>query len=223
MKVQEGMSTSLIYKSSFLYELAMRVLYGRHYNARYTSIVDLIPDNSMVLDLCCGPALLFHRYLRNKSVRYTGLDINQRFIDQLVQAGAAGAVWDLRSDRELPASDYVIMQASLYHFLPDASSIVNRMLSAARKSVIIAEPIRNLATSGSSLVSFIGKAFTNPGSGEQANRFNQESLEAFFDRYRAYLSRAFPIAGGREVVYVLEGQHQNSNLVSSEEAGAVGT
>ena len=216
------MSTSLIYKSSFVYELAMHVLYGRHYNARYTSIVDLIPDNAMVLDLCCGPALLFHRYLRNKSVRYTGLDINQQFIDQLVQAGGAGEVWDLRSDRELPASDYVIMQASLYHFLPDASSIVNRMLAAARRKVIIAEPVRNLATSSSSFLSFIGRALTNPGSGAPANRFNQESLEAFFDRYRSHLSRSFPIAGGREVVYVLDGQHQGSNQVSAEEAGTVG-
>ena len=216
------MSTSLIYKSSLVYELAMLVLYGRHYNARYTAIVDLIPDNTSVLDLCCGPALLFHRYLRNKSVRYTGLDINQQFIDRLIRSGAAGEVWDLRSDRALPASDYVIMQASLYHFLPDASNIVNRMLSAARKSVIIAEPVRNLATSSSSFLSFIGKTFTNAGSGEQANRFNQESLEAFLDRYRAHLSRSFPIAGGREVVYVLDGQHQSSNQVSAEEAGMVG-
>src|SRR5215471_18326424 len=155
------MSTSLIYKSPFVYELAMLVLYGRHYNARYTSIVNLIPDNAMVLDLCCGPALLFHRYLRNKSVRYKGLDINQPFIDRLVEAGGEGEAWDLRSDRELPVSDYVIMQASLYHFLPDASSIVNRMLAAARRSVIIAEPVRNLTTSSSSFLSFIGRAFTN--------------------------------------------------------------
>lgn len=206
------MSTSVIYKSSFVYELAMRVLYGLHYNARYTSIVDLIPENSTVLDLCCGPALLFHRYLRNKSVTYTGLDINEKFIERLIRAGAAGEVWDLRSDRELPPSDYVIMQASLYHFLPDASNIVDRMLNAARKSVIIAEPVRNLTTSSSGLLSFIGRVLTNPGSGEQANRFNQKSLEAFFDRYQAYLRRSFPIAGGREVLYVLDGQHHSSNL-----------
>jgi len=36
------------------------------------------------------------------------------------------------------------------------------------------------------------------------------------------LSRSFPIAGGREVVYVLDGQHQSSNQVSAEEAGMVG-
>src|SRR5262249_3853362 len=210
------MSTSLIYKSSSVYELAMLLLYGRHYNSRYRSIADLIPDNTTVLDLCCGPALLFHRYLRTKSVRYTGIDINEKFIARLIQAGAGGEVWDLRSEQELPASDYVVMQASLYHFLPDPSRIVDRMLRAARKSVIIAEPVRNLTTSSSKLISFIGRSFTNPGSGEQANRFNQESLAAFFDLYRPHLTRSFPIAGGREIVYVLDGQHQRSTLVSSE-------
>jgi SAM-dependent methyltransferase len=200
----------------------MVLLYGRHYNSRYRAISDLIPDNAIVLDLCCGPALLFHRYLRDKSVRYTGLDINEKFIARLIRSGGAGEVWDLRSERELPNADYVIMQASLYHFLPDASAIVNRMLKAARKNVIIAEPVRNLTSSSSSLLSFIGRAFTNPGSGEQASRFDQKSLAEFFDLYRPYLSRSFPIAGGREVVYVLDGQLQRSNRVSTEENETVG-
>src|SRR6185369_13287964 len=125
----------------------MLLLYGRHYPARYRVICDLIPSGSSVLDLCCGPAILYHRYLRAKSVRYTGLDINQKFIDRLIRSGGLGKLWDLRGDEPLPAADYVIMQASLYHFLPDPSTIVNRMLQAAHKRVIIAEPIRNLATS----------------------------------------------------------------------------
>jgi SAM-dependent methyltransferase len=202
----------------------MLLLYGRHYSSRYRSIADLIPENATVLDLCCGPALLFHRYLRAKSVRYTGLDINERFISQLIRSGADGEVWDLRSARELPVSDYVIMQASLYHFLPDASGIVNRMLKAARKSAIIAEPIRNLTTSGSSVLSFIGRSFTNPGSGKQPSRFNETSLAAFFDVYSPYVSRSFPIAGGREIVYVLDGQHQQSGSSElTEDVGDVST
>src|SRR5215211_4230426 len=124
----------------------MLVLYGRHYPSRYRAIADLIPSGSSVVDLCCGPALLFNRYLRNKGVRYTGLDLNAGFIDGLVRNGASGMVWDLRKDDPLPEADYVLMQASLYHFLPDAAPIVERMLEAARRKVIIAEPIRNLAT-----------------------------------------------------------------------------
>jgi SAM-dependent methyltransferase len=200
--------TSLIYRSASVYELAMRLLYGRHYTSRYRGIAELIPAGSRVLDLCCGPALLYHRYLRSKAVQYTGLDINANFIARLVRRGGAGQVWDLRSEEALPSADYVIMQASLYHFLPDASHIVDRMLQAARKRVIIAEPIRNLATSNSRLLSLAGRLFTNPGSGEQHLRFNEASLADFFAAYSSNVVQRFPIAGGREQVYVLDGRIQ---------------
>ena len=198
------MATSLIYRSASMYELAMLLLYGRHYASRYRAISELIPAGSSVLDLCCGPALLYHRYLRAKSVQYTGLDINTKFIEQLIRRGVSGLVWDLRSDEPLPPADYVIMQASLYHFLPDASHVVNRMLQAARERVIIAEPVRNLATSDSRLLSLLGRVFTNAGSGEQRLRFTEATLADFFSAYASRVVESFPIAGGREKVYVLD-------------------
>ena len=198
--------TSLIYRSASVYELAMLVLYGRHYASRYTAIAELIPDGSSVLDLCCGPALLYHRYLRSKAVQYTGLDINQKFIDQLIRRGGNGRVWDLRSNEPLPSADYVIMQASLYHFLPDASPIVNRMLQAARNQVIVAEPVRNLSESDSRLLAALGRLFTNPGTGEHRLRFTEQTLADFFRVYTAQVVQSFRIAGGREKVYVLRGQ-----------------
>lgn len=184
----------------------MLLLYGRHYPARYRAIAELIPPGSNVLDLCCGPALLYQRYLQKKSIRYTGLDLNSKFIDRLNRQGGCGKIWDLRSEQPLPTADYVIMQASLYHFLPDPSTIVNRMLQAARKQVIIAEPIRNLATSNSKILSWLGRLSTNPGSGEQHLRFDEASLADFFSAYSANIVRSFPIAGGREKVYVLNAQ-----------------
>lgn len=198
--------TSLVYKSAGLYELAMVLLYGRHYPSRYSAIAELIPNGSSVLDLCCGPAILYHRYLRAKSVQYTGLDFNARFIDRLIRRGGCGQRWDVRSDEPLPAADYVIMQASLLHFLPDASPVVNRMLQAARKQVIIAEPIRNLATSGSRLLSWVARLSTNPGTGEQPLRFNEASLANFFSAYSSHVVQSFSIPGGREQVYVLDGE-----------------
>ncbi|HSB12132.1 MAG TPA: methionine biosynthesis protein MetW [Blastocatellia bacterium] len=200
------MTSSLIYKSESIYELAMLLLYGRHYPSRYRAIADLIPANSSVLDLCCGPALLYRRYLRTKSVEYTGLDINKRFIDRLIRRGGSGTVWDLRSDERLPPADYVIMQASLYHFLPDASGVVNRMLEAARCKVIIAEPVRNLTDSKSRFLSMLGRLSTNPGTGQQQLRFTEETLAEFFSRYAARIVDSFPIAGGREKMYVLKGR-----------------
>jgi len=163
----------------------------------------MIPTGSSVLDLCCGPAFLYDRYLREKSVRYTGLDINANFIARITRRGISGQVRDLRTDEPLPSADYVVMQASLYHFLPDASDVVNRMLTAARKRVIIAEPIRNMATSDSRLLSLLSRLFTNPGVGEHSLRFTESSLAAFFSVYGSRVIQSFAIAGGREKVYVL--------------------
>lgn len=197
------MATSLIYRNASVYELAMRVLYGRHYASRFGAVVDLIADGSSVLDLCCGPARLFQRYLKTKGVSYTGIDVNRRFIEQLRDSGAKGEVLDLRENHALPKADYVVMQASLYHFLPDAEPVVDRMIEAALKHVIIAEPVRNLASSQSSLLRFLGRALTNPGSGDQPRRFNEESLGRFFERYKSCVATSFFIAGGREKLYVL--------------------
>ena len=197
------MTTSIIYRNASLYELAMLVLYGRHYPSRYRAIADLIPANASVVDLCCGPALLYNRYLREKNVQYTGLDVNRGFIEKLISNGGSGKVWDLRKDDPLPRADYVMMQASLYHFLPDALPIVERMLKAANHKVIIAEPIKNLAASNSPLLAMLGRFFTNPGSGEQPHRFTEASLDELFSVYASRVDQAFLIAGGREKAYVI--------------------
>ncbi|MFY9611327.1 MAG: methionine biosynthesis protein MetW [Blastocatellia bacterium] len=197
------MSTSLIYRSSSLYELAMVGLYGRHYASRYRAIADLIPAGSSVLDLCCGPALLYHRYLRHKSVDYTGLDVNAKFIGQLTRRGAGGQIWDLRAETPLPQADYVVMQGSLFHFLPDPAAVVDRMLRAARKQVVIAEPIRNVASSKRRLLALAGKLFTNPGTGNHSQRFNEASIDQLFSRYSSSVVQSCLIAGGREKMYVL--------------------
>lgn len=180
----------------------MLILYGRHLSSRYRAIAELIADGASVLDLCCGPPILFNRYLRHKAVRYTGLDINAKFIEQVVKSGGAGQVWDLRKGAPLPSADYVIMQGALYDFLPDALPIVDRMFEAAQKKVIIAEPIRNLASSKLPLLRWAARHLTDPGSGAQPHRFNEPRLDDFFAAYRGRLDRSFLIPGGREKVYV---------------------
>src|SRR5713101_1249799 len=109
----------------------MVALYGRHYAGRYRAIADLIPSGSSVLDLCCGPGILYERYLRAKSVDYTGIDVNRCFLDRIGRLGARAIDRDLHEPGPLPPADSVIMQASLYHFLPDAAPIVERMIEAA--------------------------------------------------------------------------------------------
>jgi SAM-dependent methyltransferase len=194
-------STSLVYRSASGYELVMRLLYGRHYAARYEAIAARIPVGSSVLDVCCGPAVLYHRYLKAKSVRYTGVDINERFVRRL---GGNGLRRDLLADDSpLPVHDYVVMQASLYHFLPEPGRVVDMLLAAARSLVIVTEPVRNLADSDVKMVAMLGRRLTDPGTGEQAGRFTEASLDAFMSRYSAHLAEATLVAGGREKLIAL--------------------
>lgn len=182
----------------------MLALYGRHYRARYKSIAALIPNKASVLELCCGPGILYDRFLRLKAVDYLGLDINPRFVYSLALRGVRSEVWDLRDQRALPSADYVLMQASLYHFLPDVHPILNRMLAAARKQVIIAEPIRNLASSDIAIVRYIARKMTDAGAGASHNRFAERALDDLAQRYRECLRRSFLAPGGREKIYILE-------------------
>ena len=181
----------------------MLALYGRHYGSRYLAIADLIPAGSTVLDLGCGPGILHDRYLRPKAVAYNGLDINPRFIDRVKRRGGSGQIWDLTSDRPLPSADSVIMQASLYQFLPDAAPVVRRMLRAAKQQVIVAEPIRNLATCGNPLLAAVARRQANAGLGACARRFDEPTLDAFFTALDVRPRRSFLIPGGREKVYIL--------------------
>jgi len=199
------MTTSLIYRNAFLYEGLMRALYGSAYKGRFQVLADLIPQGGSVLDVCCGPATLFHRYLKQKGVCYTGLDINSSFIERLLAGGGSGMVWNLEEDRPLPRKEYVIMQASLYHFLPDAAPIVMRLLAAAEKQLLIAEPIRNVADSPSALLAFLARKLTNPGTGDQPHRFDEARLDALLQPYRqrGQVVESRLISGGREKLYIL--------------------
>ena len=197
------MSESLVYRSVALYEAVMLALYGRHYAARLKVIADLIPQGSTALDVCCGPGTLYSRYLRHRSVSYIGIDMNPRFVARLRRLGASAEARDVREERPLPPADYVLMQSSLYHFLPDPAPLVGRMLRAARKQVIISEPIRNLANSSIPWLAALAGRQTDAGSGRQALRFNEQTLDAFFMPYQRQVSRAFLLPGGREKVYVL--------------------
>jgi hypothetical protein len=108
------------------------------------------------------------------------------------------------ADVPLPQADYVIMQASLYHFLPDPGLVVERMLAAAYESVILIEAVRNLADSRNSKLA--GK-LSNPGIGDQPRRFNQSLFEEFVNQYRASDMGVayYPIAAGRERLCMLRG------------------
>jgi trans-aconitate methyltransferase len=167
-------------------------------------IADLIPTGTSVLELCCGPATLYHRFLRTKNVRYTGLDISPNFINDLNKRGGHGIIRDLRSDQALPPADFVIIQGALYFFLPDPTALIGRMLAAAARGIIIAESIHNLSSSSIPLLAKLANRLAGAVEGEQATRFTEETLDKLFEDYPPQLKRSFKIPGGRDKVYVLQ-------------------
>lgn len=198
------MSTSLIYRSALGYETLMRALYGRHYDARLRAVAEQVPDGASVLELCCGPGTLYLRHLRGRVGGYIGIDVNPGFVERLRRRGVDARRLDLAAgDEPLPSADVVILQASLYHFLPDAERIVDRMLAAARERVIMSEPVRNLASSEVALIARLGRRAADPGVGGHAQRFTEATLAETMARYRDRVLTASPIPGGREMVYVL--------------------
>jgi SAM-dependent methyltransferase len=157
-----------------------------------------------VLELCCGPGTLYRRHLRGRAGGYIGLDVNERFVAGLRRRGADARVLDLADpDQPLPPADVALIQASLYHFLPRAEQVLDRMLAAARERVIVAEPIRNLSCSRIPVIGEIGRRAADPGTGGHEDRFTEATLGALMDRYRERVRDVFLIPGGREKVYVL--------------------
>jgi trans-aconitate methyltransferase len=198
------MSTSLVYRSALGYELVMRVLYGRHYAHRLRAVAEHVPACASVLELCPGPGALYARHLRQRAGTYTAIDMNPRFVARLRKLGAHAVVLDLSAPAELPEADVVVMQASLYHFLPDAGAIVDRMVGAARVRVIVAEPIRNLTSSAMPMLAAFSRRATDPGAGGHQQRFDEESLDELMARYADLTVAAFRIHGDREKVFVLD-------------------
>ena len=196
---------SLIYRSPLVYGLAMAVLYGRYYRARSRSVAALVAPGADVLELCCGPGTLYLGYLKAKGVRYRGLDLNPVFVARLRRLGVAAEVADVGAPEPLPTADIVLIQASLYHFLPDARPLIDRMRAAARRTVIVSEPVRNLATSRLTLVARLAGASASPGDRHHSERFTEASLDALMAGYGDGVCESRLIPGGRDKIYLLRG------------------
>jgi SAM-dependent methyltransferase len=197
-------SESLIYRSPTIYDAVMHVLYGRHARARLVAVAELVPPRARVVELCCGTARLYRDHLRDRHVDYLGLDLNPRFVEAARHAGACAEVRDVGDGAPLPPADVMVIQASLYHFLPEPERMVDRMLAAARSRVIVSEPVRNLSTSGVGLVAALARRSADPGGGGGDRRFDEALLNAFMLRYDGAVERELAIPGGRDKIFVLD-------------------
>jgi len=180
----------------------MRALYRQGYSERFKEIAKLIEPKSSVLDVCCGPGILYRHYLSKSDVSYTGLDLNPTFISRVRSYGVVGMVTDIRNLDSFPSVDFVIMQSSLYHFLPDPVPVLTKMFEAAKKALIIAEPISNITSINFLPLKNLAARLSDPGTGSQGLRFTESALDALLIGMFPGPIRSFRIGGGREKIYV---------------------
>src|SRR5262249_46085321 len=158
------------------FDLFMRLFYGRETSAIQAAVATRVPAGASVVDLCCGTARLYRDHLAAKGCPYLGLDFNSHFVLHARKRGVHTRFFDAARDA-VPAGACVTMVSSLYHFRRQADDVLARMRSAARRSVIVSEPVRNLAGKNTP-VSRVAARLTDPGVGDSHERFTLDEFRA---------------------------------------------
>ncbi len=175
---------SPIYWTCIGYDLVMRLLYGAGYHESYAAVARRIPEGSSVVDLCCGTAQLYRAGLAARGCSYLGLDFNGHFVMGARKRGIPARFANVAVD-PIPTADYVVMCSSFYHMRGNADEMLTRMQAAARRAVIVSEPVTNLSTRAPGMLGRVAAALTNPGVGEYTERYDLASFRSLAERHGA--------------------------------------
>lgn len=190
------MRTGFMYWNPAFYRYIMHIIYGKYFYSRYKTVSDLLPNNVDVVDICCGDCYIT-KFLVEKKINYLGLDLNPKFINYNSGRGIMSKLFNLKTDT-IPPADYIIMLGSLYQFIPNHRVVMDELISAANKAVIILEPIRNIAASDSPMIAFLANLATKVNGESMPYRFAKTELLELFSDYKARLIKE--IEGGRELI-----------------------
>jgi len=93
------------------------------------------------------------------------------------------------------------MQASLYQFHDVAETLLPRLWAAARRLLVIADPVRNLAQSRNVHARWLSRELTRTADGRvHAFRYTEAALLDLYDRCRIPVSRLERTRRGHELV-----------------------
>jgi len=192
---------SPIYWHPYLYEAALRLLYRSRYRKRIQTVADWIAEGVSVADVCAGDCSLYRYGLRGRNVTYTAYDVNPVFVRWARGRGLAMEWLDLRS-QEIPPADCVVMMGSLYQFIPRHAEILDQLIRAARRRVIVNEPVMNLAQSSHAWVRQAAYFLSRADSQGSRRRFTESEMRSLLEG-RGFHSIAL-LAGGRDLAAVLD-------------------
>lgn len=202
-RVWLGDNKGIIYRHPLIYQFFMRLIYGKYFKTRYEAISQYVPEAVQLVELCCGDCRLYQNYLRAKNIDYLGLDISPAFITNALSKGINVKLFDLGND-PLPQAEYILIQASLYQFIPLGKEILNKIFNSALKGVILAEPVLNVSSCSKPFISGIVKKISRFLTGSTTKRFDEESLDDLFAIYADKLKTKFKISGGREIIGIFK-------------------
>jgi hypothetical protein len=193
---------SPIYWHPFFYTAAIRLSYGSKFKTRYSALNKYIPHGCHLLELCMGDAFFYRAYLRKKDVVYSCADINPVFVNIARKNGIKCSILNITED-EIPRADYILMQGSLYHFIPDEAGMIRKLLNACNERLIISENVENLSNSSSGLISWIGKALSKAKAGQSKIKFTRQHLKSTFKPFKDQIEVWEESPDNKEVIIVL--------------------
>ncbi|HEU5292152.1 MAG TPA: hypothetical protein VFU05_15990 [Cyclobacteriaceae bacterium] len=161
----------------------MNFLYMGKYKYRFHPIIEEIeklPSHSKILELCFGDTEIA-QFCKQHGYLWKGIDINEHFVKHAQQAGHEAIHADLSALEVLPKADLSLMIGSLYHFHPQAESMLNKMFSSS-KVVVISEPVKNLSAS-KGLIGYLARRSANVGKGHEQFRYNESTLGSLLNDY----------------------------------------
>jgi hypothetical protein len=180
----------------------MRGLYGRNYGRRLAALAADVGEDSVVVDLCAGLGD-FYDHLRAKRIIYKAFDASEESVAYGQKKGLDIRLADVNK-LNFPPADYYVMIDSLYHFYDQAEMLIERMVSASRRRVLIMEPIKNLTSSNSRPLAWLARRLTNEGGGRNGQRFTETTLDRLmFGALKHRLLEAKKAPGGRDKIYIL--------------------
>lgn len=150
----------------------MSLLYRGNYYKRLKPVLRLI-SGKKVTEICFGDTIIAE-YCRKKSIVWTGIDINEVFVENALKKGLSAERNDIFSIAKLPEADTCIICGSLYHFNMSLESLFTKMLECAPQ-IIISEPVNNLSNN-KGIIGKLARASANVEGKKQAFRYTEKTL-----------------------------------------------
>ena len=176
-------------------------MYKKHFHERYKAINNVIIENSSVVDVCCGDSYL-HSIFKKKNIDYLGLDFNPTFINYSIKRGINARLFNIYEDA-IPHADYIILQASLYQFIPNHIQILQKLYQSADQYLIIAETMKSYGGSNNKFISAIGKFLNNPGDGMKVERFSLSTFKKAMEPFQENIENEYFICGNIDYMVVI--------------------